>query len=316
MVKNKETVALTTFIKREAQALGFASCGIARAEELVEERPRLQHWLDAQMHGQMHYMANHVEKRLDPRKLVEGTRSVVVVTLSYLTREKQADSEAPILSKYAYGTDYHKIVKNKLHLLLGQIKNYCPEAEGRAFVDSAPVLEHAWATRAGLGWIGKHSLLLSKESGSFTFIGELLLNQELVYDEATTTDLCGKCTRCIDACPTQAIVQERVVDGSKCISYHTIEYKGELNTASDFQNRVFGCDICQDVCPYNHNQKLPSHRIPEFHPSKELLNLTKEEWHNLSESQFRNLFKHSPVKRTKFCGLKRNLNFLKKNSCS
>ena len=306
-------LTLTTksdLIKNRARALGFDRCGIVEAEFLVEEKERFIEWLDKGYHGEMAYMANNVDKRLDPRLLVENTKSIVVVALNYYPESGQADPEAPVLSKYAYGTDYHFVVKDKLNALLNYINDEIEPTPGRAFVDSAPILEHAWARKAGLGWIGKHSLLMNRELGSFMFLGELLIDLPLAYDAAEYPDFCGGCNRCITACPTGAIVADRVVDGSKCISYFTIELKDDLpqEMAGQFENRVFGCDICQDVCPWN--QAISPHGTRELLPNANVLGLSADEWHAMDAEQFRRLFKHSAVKRTKFRGLKRNLAFL------
>jgi epoxyqueuosine reductase len=259
----------------------------------------------------MDYMARNIDKRLDPRLLVENAKTVIVVLQNYFTHKKQTDSTAPVLSKYAYGTDYHFVLKDKLKALLQFIQTEISSCGGRVFTDSAPVLERAWAKRAGLGWIGKNSNLISPDMGSFFFIGELIIDIELPYDNPRpVADHCGKCNRCIDACPTKAIVASRVVDARKCISYQTIEVKGELDAylKGKFDNRVFGCDICQDVCPWN--LKSESHSEPAFQPHEKLLTLSTNEWHNLDESLFSELFKKSAVKRTGFKGLKRNLRFI------
>ncbi|UNY99262.1 tRNA epoxyqueuosine(34) reductase QueG [Zhouia spongiae] len=302
----------TELIKSEARRLGFLSCGISKAEFLEEEAPRLESWLGKNMQGEMHYMENHFDKRLDPRKLVEGSRSVISMLLNYYPEEVQKDPEAPKISKYAYGTDYHFVIKDKLRQLLNFIQEEIGEVSGRAFVDSAPVMDKAWAAKSGLGWIGKNSNLLSKQVGSFFFIAELIVDLELVYD-SPVTDHCGNCTACIDACPTQAIVEPYVVDGSKCISYFTIELKNEIpqDVRGKFDNWMFGCDICQDVCPWNRFSK--SHNEPLFNPDPDLLSMTKKDWNEITEDVFRKIFKKSAVKRTKFSGLKRNINFLNVN---
>lgn len=302
----------TELIKSEARRLGFLSCGISKAEFLEEEAPRLESWLGKNMQGEMHYMENHFDKRLDPRKLVEGSRSVISMLLNYYPEEVQKDPEAPKISKYAYGTDYHFVIKDKLRQLLNFIQEEIGEVSGRAFVDSAPVMDKAWAAKSGLGWIGKNSNLLSKQVGSFFFIAELIVDLELVYD-SPVTDHCGNCTACIDACPTQAIVEPYVVDGSKCISYFTIELKNEIpqDVRGKFDNWMFGCDVCQDVCPWNRFSK--SHNEPLFNPDPDLLSMTKKDWNEITEDVFRKIFKKSAVKRTKFSGLKRNINFLNVN---
>ncbi|MFV0571006.1 MAG: tRNA epoxyqueuosine(34) reductase QueG [Xanthomarina gelatinilytica] len=299
----------TDFIKTEAKRLGFLSCGVSKAQFLEEEAPRLENWLNKQMHGQMHYMENHFDKRLDPTKLVEGSKSVISLLLNYFP-EKTQDQETYKLSKYAYGTDYHFVIKDKLKALLHAIQDEIGEVEGRAFVDSAPVLDKAWAAKSGLGWIGKHSNLLTQQVGSFYFIAELIIDLELEYD-SITTDHCGTCTKCIDACPTQAITEPYVVDGSKCISYFTIELKENIppEFKDQFEDWVFGCDICQDVCPWNRFTK--SHNEPLFNPHPDLLDMTKKDWEEITEETFKKVFQKSAVKRTKFSGLKRNINFLK-----
>jgi len=299
----------TDFIKTEAKRLGFLSCGVSKAQFLEEEAPRLENWLNKQMHGQMHYMENHFDKRLDPTKLVEGSKSVISLLLNYFP-EKTQDHETYKLSKYAYGTDYHFVIKDKLKSLLHAIQGEIGEVEGRAFVDSAPVLDKAWAAKSGLGWIGKHSNLLTQQVGSFYFIAELIIDLELEYD-SITTDHCGTCTKCIDACPTKAIAEPYVVDGSKCISYFTIELKENIPTEfkGQFEDWMFGCDICQDVCPWNRFSK--SHNEPLFNPHPDLLDMTKKDWEEITEETFKKVFKKSAVKRTKFSGLKRNINFLK-----
>lgn len=303
------TSKYSQFIKREAKRLGFLSCGISKAEFLEEEAPRLEKWLKNNSHGEMRYMENHFDKRLDPTKLVEGSKSVVSLLLNYYPSETQ-NTESYKLSKYAYGTDYHFIIKDKLKHLLHAIQDEIGDVHGRAFVDSAPVLDKAWAAKSGLGWIGKHSNLLTQQVGSFYFIAELIIDLDLEYDHAVT-DHCGTCTACIDACPTQAITEPYVVDGSKCISYFTIELKE--NIPSDFKGQfddwMFGCDVCQDVCPWNRFSK--AHSEPLFNPHPELLSMTKNDWEEITKETFNKVFKKSAVKRTKFEGLQRNIKFLK-----
>ncbi|WP_339631956.1 tRNA epoxyqueuosine(34) reductase QueG [Bizionia echini] len=297
-------------IKDEAKRLGFLSCGISQAGFLEEEAPRLESWLKKNNHGDMQYMENHFDKRLDPTKLVEGSKSVVSLLLNYYPAEIQTDDSYK-LSKYAYGTDYHFVIKDKLKELLQTIQEEIGEVGGRAFVDSAPVLDKAWAAKSGLGWIGKHSNLLTQQVGSFYFIAELVIDLELEYD-AVTTNHCGTCTKCIDACPTQAITEPYVVDGSKCISYFTIELKENIPTEfkGKFNDWMFGCDICQDVCPWNRFSK--AHSEPLFNPHPELLDMTKKDWEEITEDTFRKVFQKSAVKRTKFSGLTRNIDFLNK----
>lgn len=298
----------TNLIKFEAEKLGFMSCGISKAGFLEEEAPRLESYLQKGMHGEMKYMENHFEKRLDPTKLVEGSKSVISLLLNYYPEEKQ-NTDSYKISKYAYGTDYHFVIKDKLKQLMAFIREEIGEVDGRAFVDSAPVLDKAWAAKSGLGWVGKNSNLLSKKAGSFFFIAELIIDLELEYD-TPVTDHCGSCTACIDACPTQAIVEPYVVDGSKCISYFTIELKDELpqEMKNKFEDWMFGCDICQDVCPWNRFSK--PHNEPLFNPDPDLLSMTKKDWHEITEDVFKKVFKKSAVKRTKYSGLTRNIKFL------
>lgn len=300
----------TQFVKTEAKRLGFLSCGISKAGFLEEEAPRLEAWLNMNMHGEMNYMANHFDKRLDPTKLVPGAKSVISLLLNYFPKETQREGSYKI-SKYAYGTDYHFVIKDKLKELLHSIQTEIGDVHGRAFVDSAPVLDKAWAAKSGLGWMGKHSNLLTKQLGSFYFIAELIIDLDLEYD-TPVTDHCGSCTACIDACPTQAIVEPYVVNGSKCISYFTIELKDELpsDMKGKFDDWMFGCDVCQDVCPWNRFSK--KHNEPLFDPHPELLSYSKADWDEISEDVFQNIFRKSAVKRTKYSGLKRNIDFLKK----
>ncbi|OQD43744.1 tRNA epoxyqueuosine(34) reductase QueG [Croceivirga radicis] len=297
-------------IKTEAERLGFLSCGISKAGFLEEEAPRLEKWLQANLHGQMGYMANHFDKRLDPTKLVEGAKSVISLLLNYFPEEKQRPNSYKI-SKYAYGKDYHYVIKNKLKQLINFIQDEIGEVDGRAFVDSAPVLDKAWAAKSGLGWIGKNSNLITQKVGSFYFIAELIVDLDLEYD-LPTTDHCGTCTACIDACPTQAIIAPYVVDGSKCISYLTIELKEAIPSAfsEKMDNWMFGCDVCQDVCPWN-RFSVP-HDEPEFKAREELLNYSKQEWEELTQEVFQEIFRKSAVKRTKYKGLMRNITALKR----
>lgn len=297
-------------IKTEALRLGFMACGISKADFLEEEAPRLENWLSQNHHGEMSYMENHFDKRLDPRLLVEDSKSVISLTLNYFTTHQQVDISAPKISKYAYGLDYHTVIKEKLQELMYFINENIGEVGGRCFVDSAPVMDKAWAQKSGLGWRGKNSNLISKQAGSFFFLAELIIDLELAYDTPFTTDHCGTCTRCIDACPTNAIVAPYTVDGSKCISYLTIELKNEIPTEfkGKMENWMFGCDICQDVCPWN--RFSTQHQEPAFEPVLELLQLKKEELIEITEDVFKQIFKKSAVKRTKFNGLKRNIDFL------
>ena len=298
-------------IKDEAQRLGFMQCGIAKADFLEEEAPRLEKWLANNHNGKMAYMENHFDKRLDPRLLVDDAKSVISLTLNYFSDAEQSDPEAPKISKYAFGTDYHEVIKSKLFELLEFIRENIGAVSGRAFVDSAPVLDRAWAKRAGIGWIGKNSNLISKKSGSFFFIAELIIDLDLVYDNAFETDHCGTCTKCIDACPTEAILSPFVIDAKKCISYLTIELKDEIpnHFNNKMDNWMFGCDICQDVCPWN-RFSVP-HSEPAFSPNTELLEMKKTDWMDITEEVFQMIFKNSAVKRTKFKGLTRNIDFLK-----
>lgn len=299
----------TRIIKEEAKRLGFLSCGVSRAEFLEEEAPRLEAWLKRGMQGEMHYMENHFDKRLDPRKLVPGARSVVSLLLNYYPQEQQKEGSYKI-SKYAYGQDYHHVIKAKLKEMLATIEREIGSVQGRAFVDSAPVLDKAWAVRSGLGWMGKHSNLLTRSVGSYYFIAELILDLELEYDHPVT-DHCGSCTACIDACPTQAIVAPYVVDGSKCISYFTIELKNEIpnSVQGQFDDWIFGCDVCQDVCPWNRFAK--PHNEPLLQPRPELLEMDRKDWEEITEEVFQRVFRKSAVKRTKWGGLQRNIAFVK-----
>jgi epoxyqueuosine reductase len=285
------------------------SCGISKAGFLEQEAPRLEAWLNQNSHGQMQYMENHFDKRLDPTKLVEGSKSVISLLLNYYPQQLQRDDSYKI-SKYAYGTDYHFVIKDKLKELLHCIQEQVGDVHGRAFVDSAPVLDKAWAAKSGLGWIGKHSNLLSKQAGSFYFIAELIVDLDLDYD-TPVTDHCGSCTACIDACPTQAIVEPYKVDGSKCISYFTIELKNEIpsSVSGQFDDWMFGCDVCQDVCPWNRFSK--AHKEPLFDPHPDVLSNSKKDWEEITKEVFSEIFKKSPLKRTKFEGLRRNIEFLK-----
>jgi epoxyqueuosine reductase len=297
-------------IKDHAKRLGFLSCGISNAGFLEDEAPHLEKWLRQGHHGSMAYMERNFDKRLDPTKLVPGAKSVVSLLYNYFPKESQTDTRAPKISKYAYGKDYHVVIKNKLHELMQVLQEEIGEIQGRVFVDSAPVLDKVWAAKAGLGWIGKHTNLISKQAGSFYFIAELIIDLPLEQD-APVTDHCGSCTACIDACPTQAIVAPYHVDGSKCISYFTIELKEAIpqEFKGQFDNWAFGCDVCQDVCPWN--RFSTSHQEPQFEPSPELLQMSKDDWHEITEAVFDRLFAESALQRTQFSGLKRNLDFLR-----
>ncbi|WP_264566940.1 tRNA epoxyqueuosine(34) reductase QueG [Flavobacterium sp. N3904] len=300
----------TEFIKSEAKRLGFLSCGISKAGFLEEDAHRLEHWLNKQMNGQMSYMENNFDKRLNPTLLVDGAKSVVSLLLNYFPSEMQ-NTESYKISKYAYGQDYHFVIKEKLKELLFSIQESIGEVTGRAFVDSAPVLDKAWAAKSGLGWIGKNSNLLTQKVGSFYFIAELVIDLDLDYDTATT-DHCGSCTACIDSCPTEAIVSPYVVDGSKCISYFTIELKENIpdEMKGKFNDWVFGCDVCQDVCPWNRFSK--PHNEPLFNATPELLSMSKKEWREITEEVFNSLFKSSPIKRSKYQRFKNNISFMDK----
>jgi epoxyqueuosine reductase len=309
MQLNKQ--AYSDMIKTEAKNLGFMFCGIAKAEFLEHEAPRLEDWLKKGMHGEMQYMENHFDKRLDPRLLVDGAKSVISLGLNYYTDNDQQDPLSPKISKYAYGADYHHVIKDKLKQLLTTINEKIGEVDGRAFVDSAPVLDRAWAKKSGMGWIGKNGNLINKKAGSFFFLAELIIDLELEYDIEPTADHCGSCTRCVDACPTDAIVGPYIVDGSRCISYLTIELKNEIPAEfkGKMDNWMFGCDICQDVCPWNKFSVLNNE--PSFTPHTELLGMKKADWEDITHETFQKVFKNSAVKRTKFDGLKRNIEFLK-----
>jgi epoxyqueuosine reductase len=296
-------------LKTKATELGFFYCGFSKADFLEEEAPRLEKWLNLNYQGKMSYMANYFDKRLDPRLLVDDAKTVVSLLLNYYPEEIQ-NAESPKISKYAYGEDYHTIIKDKLKELIQYLKENIGEINGRAFVDSAPVMDKVWANKSGLGWIGKNSNLIHPKEGSFFFIAELILDIEIEPD-GPMKDYCGTCTRCIDACPTGAIVQPYVVDGSKCISYLTIELKDELlpnEFKGKMDNWMFGCDICQDVCPWNRFSKITQEQ--RFKPNPLLLELKSNDWKELNEEVFNQLFKHSAMKRTKFTGLQRNIKFL------
>ncbi|UYZ59028.1 tRNA epoxyqueuosine(34) reductase QueG [Hymenobacter latericus] len=300
----------TAFIKRRAAELGFMACGISKAEFLEEEAPRLEQWLARGMQGQMRWMENHFDKRLDPRLLVDGAKSVISLLLNYYpAAEDQQPDDTLKVSKYAYGRDYHHVIKDKLKTLLQDMQAHIGEVGGRAFVDSAPVLDKAWAKKSGLGWVGKNSNLITPGAGSFYFIAELIVDVELSYD-GPIRDYCGSCTRCLDACPTQAITEPYVVDGSKCISYFTIELKEQL--PADVQGRlgnwIFGCDICQDVCPWNRFSRATEEE--QFRPHPHLKEMREADWREITQEVFQALFRHSAVKRTGFQGLTRNIRFV------
>ena len=300
----------TRIIKTLATNNGFDYCGIAKAGLLNEDARRLEAWLRKGLHGTMQYMENHFDLRIDPSRLVPGAKSVITLLLNYFPAQLQSDS-APKISKYAFGNDYHELIRSKLKLFLQQINEQIGTVNGRGFVDSAPVLERAWAQKAGIGWIGKNGNLINKQSGSFFFIATLIVDLELNYDDTFVKDYCGTCTKCIDECPTDAILPDKVIDGSKCVSYFTIELKDALIPEAmkgKFDNWMFGCDVCQDVCPWNRFSK-PTSEI-NFTPIPEILNLSTSEWEEMTEESFKIIFKNSPLKRAKFEGIKRNLKFI------
>ncbi|MCA1747735.1 MAG: tRNA epoxyqueuosine(34) reductase QueG [Bacteroidales bacterium] len=305
-----ENELISLAIKNEALRLGFSACGFSKAEFLPEDADRLRKWLDNGYHGSMHYMENHFEKRTDPSKLVEGAKSVVSLLMNYYTDERQKDPDAQVISKYAYGIDYHFVMKDKMKSLHRFIQENFGQAEGRVFVDSAPVLDRTWAVKAGLGWIGKNSNLINRDLGSFVFIGELILDLELEYNTIPESDFCGDCTMCIDACPTDAILPGRTIDSNRCISYLTIENREQIPDTfrGKLENRAFGCDICQDVCPWN--RKATPHQVEELQPNPRLLEMEKTDWQQLEKTDFNKLFKSSALKRAGYKGLKRNIEFL------
>ena len=301
----------TTLIKNIAAQLGFDHCGIAKAGRLDEDARRLEQWLSKGMQGSMHYMSNYFDMRVDPSKLVPGAKSVITLLLNYFPAQQQQQA-VPQIAKYAYGNDYHEVIRGKLKVLMQLIQEQVGEINGSGFVDSAPVLERAWAQKSGLGWVGKNGNLINKQSGSFFFIATLITDMELEYDDAYAKDYCGTCTKCIDSCPTEAILPDKVVDGSKCISYFTIELKDALIPGSmkdKFDNWMFGCDVCQDVCPWNRFSK-PTAEI-NFTPLPAILNFSNNDWEELTEENFKLIFKNSALKRSKFEGIKRNLKFIR-----
>ncbi len=304
------TVSHTNFIKQSSQALGFDYCGIAQAAPLYEDAHRLEQWLNKGMQGTMKYMENYFDLRIDPSKLVPGAKSVVTLLMNYFPVEKQ-NPTSPKIAKYAYGDDYHEVIREKLKQLLALVKENIGEVNGRGFVDSAPVLERAWATKSGLGWVGKNGNLINKQSGSFFFIATLIIDLKLVPDDLFAKDYCGSCRKCIDACPTDAILEDKIIDGSKCISHFTIELKDMLIPSSmqgNFDNWMFGCDICQDVCPWNRFSKPTSEA--GFKPLYQILNFTTSDWEELTEESFKKIFRSSAIKRSKYEGIKRNLKFI------
>ena len=300
----------TPFVKNTARSLGFDYCGIAKAGKLDEDEKRLEAWLNKGFNGKMSYMENYFDLRVDPVKLVPGAKSVITLLLNYFPSQQQ-NTDAPQISKYAFGNDYHEVIKAKLKVFLQLLKENIGEINGRGFTDSAPVLERTWAEKSGLGWVGKNGNLITKEDGSFFFIATLITDLELETDDPYARDYCGTCTKCIDSCPTDAILSGKVIDGSKCISYFTIELKDMLipgEMKGKFENKMFGCDICQDVCPWNRFSK-PNNEM-EFTPLNEILNFTKNDWEEITEETFKIIFRKSPLKRSKFEGIKRNLKFL------
>lgn len=307
---NRASTKITNFIKTQSLALGFDYCGIAKATFLENDAVRLENWLNKNYHGEMAYMANHFDKRLDPRKLMDDCQSVVCVMKNYYHPFEQ-EVHLPKISKYAYGKDYHKVIKKDLNKLLGDLQKF-GEINGRPYVDSAPILERSWAAQSGIGWVGKNGMLLNKKAGSFFFIGVLLLDIPLEYDSPFETDHCGSCTKCITACPTEAILPDKTIVGNKCISYHTIELKSEfISSDKKWDNWMFGCDICQDVCPWN--RFSIQHNESRFEPRLDILNTSKEEWLQMNEEAFDILSQASPIRRTKLEGIKRNLTFIKKD---
>jgi len=298
----------TLLIKKEALQLGFHYCGIAKAEKLEDDTRRLENWLEKGHQGGMKYMENHFEKRTDPRLLVEGAKSVITLLFNYFPEAKQPEG-VPKISAYAFGKDYHTVIKEKLNEFLAVLRDEIGEVNGRGFIDSAPVLERTWATRSGAGWIGKNGNLITKEQGSFFFIATLITDLELEYDHPFVKDYCGSCTKCIDACPTDAILPNKEINGSQCISYYTIELKDALiPSEKKWDNWIFGCDVCQDVCPWNRFSKATAET--DFKPMNAIMNFTSEDWEEITEETFKVIFKDSPIKRTKFAGIKRNLKFV------
>jgi epoxyqueuosine reductase len=301
-----------TYIKSLASELGFDYCGISKAVKLDDDAHRLEAWLQKGMQGSMHYMEKNFDLRIDPALLVPGAKSVITLLLNYFPAENQ-DPDSPKVSRYAFGKDYHEVIREKLNHLMNRLKEKVGAINGRGFVDSAPVLERSWALRSGLGWIGKNGNLINKGSGSYFFIATLITDLEMKYDDPFARDYCGTCRKCIDACPTEAILQGKTIDGSKCISYFTIELKDALipdKYQGKFDNWIFGCDICQDVCPWN--RFSTPHKNSLFNPIPGILNFTTQDWEEMSEESFNNTFQHSPLKRAKFRGIQRNIAFLKK----
>ncbi len=300
----------TSLVKQLSKQLGFSYCGIAKAQFLDDDARRLEQWLANGLHGKMQYMENYFDLRVDPSRIVPGAKSVITLLLNYFPPQEQA-AQAPKIAKYAYGNDYHEVIREKLRIFMEHLQTEVGEISGRGFVDSAPVLERSWAVRSGLGWIGKNGNLLNKQSGSFFFIATLIVDLELDYDDPFAKDFCGSCTRCIDACPTEAIQENKVINGSKCISYFTIELKDAIipdEMKGKFSEWMFGCDVCQDVCPWNRFSS--PHNELNLAPIPAILNFEKKDWEELTEESFRSVFKHSPLKRSKFAGIRRNLKFI------
>lgn len=299
----------TRFVKKLARSYGFDYCGIAKAQPLDEDARRLEKWLKQGMHGSMQYMENHFDLRIDPARLVPGAKSVITLLKNYFPSEQPPDNK---ISKYAYGKDYHDVIRSSLKKIIAELQQNIGEFNGRGFVDSAPVLERSWAQRSGLGWIGRNGNLITKQNGSFFFIATLIVDVELEYDDPFARDFCGSCKRCIESCPTEAILPDKTINGSKCISYFTIELKDEIipeEMKGKFQNWMFGCDVCQDVCPWNRFSK--PHNETEFQPLPQILNFTTKEWEEISEEAFKKIFKGSPLSRAKYKGIQRNIKFLK-----
>ncbi|HNP53800.1 MAG TPA: tRNA epoxyqueuosine(34) reductase QueG [Ferruginibacter sp.] len=294
-------------VKQLAQELGFEQCGLARAERLDDDARRLENWLRQGFHGSMQYMENHFDLRTDPTRLVPGARSVITLLYNYYPEQTQSEN-APKVARYAWGEDYHTVIREKLHVFLARLRELFGEIEGRGFVDSAPVLERSWAQRSGIGWIGKNGNLINRQQGSYCFIATLITDLELAYDNAYAKDYCGTCTRCIDACPTEAILPDKQIDGSRCISYFTIELKAAIIPESmqgKWNDWIFGCDVCQEVCPWN--RFAQPHTEPRFQPVQEILAFNLRDWQELTEEAFQKIFRHSPIKRSKFSGMQRNL---------
>jgi epoxyqueuosine reductase len=307
LLKNQHTYS----IKQWARELGFEHCGIAKAVRLDEDARKLENWLNQGMQGTMQYMENHFDLRIDPTKLVPGARSVITLLMNYYPAREQTP-DAPRVARYAYGEDYHEVIREKLKQLLGRIRQDIGAVEGRGFVDSAPVLERSWAVRSGLGWVGKNGNLLHRQAGSFFFIATLITDLDLDFDAPFAADYCGTCRRCIDACPTDAILENKVVDGSKCISYFTIELKDQLipdEMKGKFDDWMFGCDTCQDVCPWNRFSRAT--KEDAFTPIPAILNFSTDDWEELTEERFKEIFKKSAMRRTSYAGLRRNLRFLR-----